>query len=206
MKILVTGANGYLGRGVVKKLLDTGAEVVATDFSVDNIDSRAIRIAGDVFNTENPYRFFGEPDALLHMAWRDGFVYYSDAHIIDLPKHYSFLNRCIESGIGRIAVIGSMHEIGFYEGSIKEDTPCNPTTPYGISKNALRGLVEMLTAKKGISYQWLRGYYIVGNTSYGNSIFSKIVSAEENGQGISMILSIMTSFVSKSPLPFRRRK
>ena len=182
MKILVTGANGYLGRGVVKKLLDTGAEVVATDFSVDNIDSRAIRIAGDVFNTENPYRFFGEPDALLHMAWRDGFVYYSDAHIIDLPKHYSFLNRCIESGIGWIAVIGSMHEIGFYEGSIKEDTPCNPTTPYGISKNALRGLVEMLTAKKGISYQWLRGYYIVGNTSYGNSIFSKIVSAEENGQ------------------------
>ena len=147
MKILVTGANGYLGRGVVKKLLDTGAEVVATDFSVDNIDSRAIRIAGDVFNTENPYRFFDEPDALLHMAWRDCFVYYSDAHIIDLPKHYSFLNRCIESGIGRIAVIGSMHEIGFYEGSIKEDTPCNPTTPYGISKNALRGLVEMLTAK-----------------------------------------------------------
>ena len=35
---------------------------------------------------------------------------------------------------------------------------------------------------EGLSYQWLRGYYIVGNTSYGNSIFSKIVSAEENGQ------------------------
>ena len=72
MKILVTGANGYLGRGVVKKLLDTGAEVVATDFSVDNIDSRAIRIAGDVFNTENPYRFSASP--MHSCTWRGATV------------------------------------------------------------------------------------------------------------------------------------
>ena len=31
MKILVTGANGYLGKGVVKQLLDYGIDVVATD-------------------------------------------------------------------------------------------------------------------------------------------------------------------------------
>lgn len=31
-KILVTGANGYLGKGVVKQLLDDGIEVIATDF------------------------------------------------------------------------------------------------------------------------------------------------------------------------------
>ena len=31
MKILVTGANGFLGRGVVKQLLDDGMEVIATD-------------------------------------------------------------------------------------------------------------------------------------------------------------------------------
>ena len=31
MKVLVTGANGYLGQGVVKELLDKGHEVVAVD-------------------------------------------------------------------------------------------------------------------------------------------------------------------------------
>lgn len=31
MKILVTGANGYLGQGVVKALLDNGHSVVAAD-------------------------------------------------------------------------------------------------------------------------------------------------------------------------------
>lgn len=32
MKILVTGANGYIGQGVVKAILDSGNEVIATDF------------------------------------------------------------------------------------------------------------------------------------------------------------------------------
>ena len=41
MKILVTGANGFLGRGVVKQLLDDGMEVIATDLSTDLVDKRA---------------------------------------------------------------------------------------------------------------------------------------------------------------------
>ena len=32
MKILVTGANGYLGVGIVKAILDSGNDVVAVDF------------------------------------------------------------------------------------------------------------------------------------------------------------------------------
>ena len=75
-----------------------------------------------------------------------------------------------------------MHEIGFFEGSINENTPCHPITPYGISKNALRDLTKMLADRRGIIFQWLRGYYIVGNTRYGSSIFSKIVAASEDGK------------------------
>lgn len=181
MKILVTGANGYLGRGIVKCILNDGFKVIATDFTIDNIDERAKRVSCNMFEVENPYEFFEKPDAILHLAWRDGFVHYSDAHIDDLPKHYSFIKNMIDSGISKVAVMGSMHEIGFFEGSIKENTPCHPITPYGIGKNALRDLVEMLAKKNNITYQWLRGYYIVGNSKFGSSIFSKItVAAEEN--------------------------
>ena len=31
--VIVTGANGYLGKGVVEQLLDNGSEVIATDFA-----------------------------------------------------------------------------------------------------------------------------------------------------------------------------
>ena len=182
MKILVTGANGYLGQGVVKALLDRGQEVIATDFKIDNIDVRARKIKGNLFENENPYEYYDKPDVVLHMAWRDGFIHYSDNHILDLPNHYNFIKKMIKSGVKKITVMGSMHEIGFWEGAINENTPCNPLSLYGISKNALREMVEMLSKQENIDYQWLRGYYIVGNSQYGSSIFSKITAAVNEGK------------------------
>ena len=182
MKILVTGANGFLGQGIVKKLLDFGNDVVATDFSTEHIDIRAEKIQCDLFSIDNPYTFFKHPEVLLHLAWRDGFVHYSDAHIRDLPAHYKFIKDMAESDVKKISVMGSMHEVGFYEGCIREDTPCNPTTPYGISKNALRNLTRMICEQKSKEFQWLRGFYIVGNSLSGSSIFSKIAKAESEGE------------------------
>ncbi len=182
MKILVTGANGYLGKGAVKQLLDDGTEVVATDLHTDLIDRRADIKCADLYSIEDPYRYFGFPDVLLHMAWRDGFVHSSETHINDLPKHSKFLNDMMEGGVKRVAVMGSMHEVGFFEGSINESTPCNPQSLYGISKNALRRLVQLKCREKGCVCQWLRGFYLVGNTADGSSVFSKIVQASRSGQ------------------------
>lgn len=182
MKILVTGANGYLGQGIVRSILNNGHCVIATDFNTQFVDERAERIACNLFEVDNPYSFFGEPDVLLHLAWRDGFVHYSSAHIDDLPKHYAFIKKMVDGGIQQVAVMGSMHEIGFFEGSINESTPCHPSTPYGIGKNALRDLTQMICKQKNIVFQWLRGYYIVGNSKFGSSIFSKITAAVDEGK------------------------
>ncbi|MBR3606287.1 MAG: NAD(P)-dependent oxidoreductase, partial [Lachnospiraceae bacterium] len=177
MKILVTGANGYLGKGVVKELLDRGLNVIATDLRDDYIDKRANVICVDLFEIDNPYKFFGKPDVLVHMAWRDGFMHDSDNHIGDLPRHFEFIrnmmectdaNEVTDRAIKKIVAMGSMHEIGFFEGSIKEDTPCNPLSKYGISKNALRRLVELECKKNNVLFQWLRGFYIVGNSIDGS--------------------------------------
>ena len=179
MKILVTGANGYIGTGVVKVLLSLNQEVIATDFSVDGIDSRAKAIAGNIFEIDNPYEYFGKPDVVLHLAWRNGFVHNAETHLGDLPNHFSFLSKMAESGIKKIVALGSMHEIGFWEGRIKADTPCNPMSLYGISKNALRESLELVCKQKNTMFQWIRGYYIVGNSEKGASIFSKITAAEK---------------------------
>ena len=181
MKILVTGANGYLGQGIVKQLLDDGQSVVATDISISYIDDRAEKVACNIFEQSDPWVYFGKPDCLLHLAWRDGFVHYSEAHINDLPLHYAFI-KAFAGKVKQIAVMGSMHEVGFFEGSINENTPCHPTTPYGIGKNALRDLTQMLCNQNNTVFQWLRGYYIVGNSKFGSSIFSKITAAAEDGK------------------------
>ena len=182
MKILITGANGYIGKGVVKQMHADGMQVIATDFNMDTPEAGVIYKEGDIFQLEDPYEYFERPDVVLHLAWRDGFVHNSISHMEDLPKHYKFLQKLIKSGISKICVLGSMHEVGFYEGSIDENTPCNPQSLYGISKNALRNAVELLAKENGTIFQWIRGFYIVGNTSAGCSIFSKITQAAEEGK------------------------
>ena len=181
MKYLVTGANGYIGQGVVKELLDLGCEVIATDFHTEGVDGRAKKIDGDIFTLEDPYGFFGKPDVVIHLAWRDGFRHASENHLKDLPNHYFFLEKMAKAGIRKICVMGSMHEIGFFEGCINADTPCKPQSLYGIAKNSLRNAVELLTKEYNVKFQWLRGYYIVGNTHAGCSIFSKLTQAAEAG-------------------------
>lgn len=182
MRVLVTGANGYLGQGIVNQLLEDHVDVIATDRKVDHINPKAICIAADLFSVENPYSYFHEPDAVLHLAWRDGFKHASDVHMIDLPKHYFFLKKMLESGLKQLAVMGTMHEVGFYGGSIDENTPCRPQNLYGIAKNALRDTSKLLCNSYKAAWKWLRGFYIVGNSQYGNSIFSKITAAEKNGE------------------------
>ena len=182
MRVLVTGANGYLGQGVVSALIQKGCEVVATDFSLNNVNEKAERITSNLFEISDPYDYFEKPDVVLHLAWRDGFKHNSLNHINDLAAHYNFLRLMAEAGVKRIAVMGSMHEVGFIEGCIHEDTPCHPASLYGIAKNALREGTILLAKEHNVTYQWLRGYYIVGNSKYGSSIFSKITDAAEKGE------------------------
>ena len=50
MKVLVTGANGFLGRGVVTELVNRGYNVIATDIRTKGIDERAQIIESDILN------------------------------------------------------------------------------------------------------------------------------------------------------------
>ncbi|MGL4606646.1 MAG: NAD-dependent epimerase/dehydratase family protein [Eubacteriaceae bacterium] len=181
-KIVVTGSNGYIGRHVVKALLNMGAEVIALDIENSNVDERATYLKYDVFNSEeNAYEMLGYPDVCLHLAWKDGFVHNSISHIDYLPAHYHFLRNLLEGGLKHVAVMGSMHEVGYFEGAISEGTLTNPISLYGIAKNTLRQLMQAYQLNEEFVFQWLRGYYILGDDLMNNSVFSKILQkAGEN--------------------------
>ncbi|MBQ7640947.1 MAG: dTDP-4-dehydrorhamnose reductase [Acholeplasmatales bacterium] len=183
MKILVTGANGYIGSKVVKQLLDDGVEVIAADICSNNIDKRAEYINVNIFEpNDNFYEYFGKQDVCLHMAWLDGFIHNSNKHMGELSKHYNFITNLIDNGLKKFVSMGSMHEVGYYVGCIDENTPCNPLSQYGIAKNALRKSIELYAKSHECKFMWLRGYYIFGDDLYGNSIFCKIRQAVREGK------------------------
>lgn len=184
MKILVTGANGYIGRHVVEALLDNGSDVIACDIRVDEIDSRAERKVFNLFELPdgNVYEYLGSPDVCIHMAWRNGFVHNAPTQMGDISAHYNFMTAMIDGGLKQLAVMGTMHEIGYWEGSIDENTPCNPSSMYGIAKDALRRSMTIYTQQHNCILQWLRCYYILGDDRKNNSIFCKILNAADEGK------------------------
>lgn len=183
LKILVTGVNGYIGRHVADFLLNEGHEVLGSDICFDGLDTRIKRVENPIFSgDEDIFEQMDRPDICIHLAWRDGFVHNSDAHIVDLPKHYLFIKNMLKGGLKQISVMGSMHEIGYWEGEIGEKTPTNPKSPYGIAKDALRNLTRQLCEENGATFLWLRGYYILGDDVRNHSIFSKIVQWEQEGK------------------------
>ena len=181
--VLVTGANGYIGRHVVKALLDMGNRVIADDLVLDGIDERAEKISVPIFSGDkNIYEQLGSPDVVIHMAWRNGFVHNADSHIEDLPLHYNFIKNLLEGGLKHIAVMGTMHEIGYWEGAIDENTPANPGSLYGMSKNVLRQITLQLAKEYEAVCDWIRAYYILGDDIKSHSIFTKIAQMEKEGK------------------------
>ncbi len=185
MKVLVTGANGYIGRHVVRQLCDLGHEVTALDFANSGIDPRAGFLTRDILSdSEEPglYAELGRPDAIIHMAWKDGFNHNSLSHLKYLPQHYAFIKNMIDSGVSSVSVMGTMHEIGYYEGAVDENTPCNPLSLYGIAKNALRQAVLSYADGKTVQIKWLRAYYILGDDARNKSVFTKILQMDKEGK------------------------
>lgn len=195
MKILVTGANGFMGHGIIKWLSDSGNEIIASDFTDFTYDYKNVKSkSGNLFDIDNPYDYFEKPDIVLHLAWRDGFKHGSESHILDLPKHYEFLKKMVDSKVNKLVVLGSMHEVGFHEGSINEDTACNPLSLYGIAKNALREMTQLLVKNTETKLQWVRGFYIVDNTVKGCSIFSKLMQSAADGKKVFPFTSGINQF------------
>lgn len=179
-KIAVTGASGYIGRHVVKSIVDNRCQAVSVIYSSDAIKVDENQIEMDVLNVsrDDVIKHFSNVDAVIHLAWQSGFNHHDECHLNNVAKHLNFIENLMVAGVKNISVAGTMHEIGYYIGEIDSATPCNPINPYGIAKNFLRQASIYLAQKYNVSLKWLRMYYILGDDINSNSIFSKILKAE----------------------------
>jgi dTDP-6-deoxy-L-talose 4-dehydrogenase (NAD+) len=100
--------------------------------------------------------------------------------MLRLSDHFRVLSHFANAGITRLAVLGTMHEIGRFEGAITADTPTAPASLYGIAKDALRRAV--FADFRDTTVQWLRAYYIYGDDRNNQSIFTKLLEAAEQGK------------------------
>ena len=172
MKVLVTGATGFIGSHLIRELLKSKTnQIVATSRSIDKAKksdwfSKVEYIEYD-FNEgtgENLYDFFGKPDQLIHLAWEDLSDYSSPSHIdVILPNHCEFIESMVVGGLKDVVVTGTCFEYGMIEGCLSEDINTKPENPYAVAKDSLRKFIVNLQKKHSFVYKWIRLFYMYGD-------------------------------------------
>ncbi|MBK7228197.1 MAG: NAD-dependent epimerase/dehydratase family protein [Ignavibacteriales bacterium] len=186
MKILVTGATGFIGNYVVNKLLKSNHDIIATGIS-DPINERnnwagkVNFIKCDLNSKIDFYNYFQKPDSVIHLAW-EGLPNYKELFHIEknLPNNEYFLNNFIKSGLKNLTVSGTCLEYGMLTGCLEESMNVEPHIPYSIAKDTLRKYLVELESQFDFNFKWLRLFYIYGTGQNENSIFSQLDRAIKN--------------------------
>jgi nucleoside-diphosphate-sugar epimerase len=181
MKIMVTGATGFVGQHVVKALLKQGHTVMAVARDsrrarelpwFDRVEFISCDIHADYRVLLQPDRL---PDAIVHLAW-PGLPNYRDFFHIgkNLPADLAFLEAAVKAGVHHLVVAGTCLEYGMQYGPLSEDMETRPTTPYGFAKDSLRKALQLLQKEKAFVLQWMRLFYMYGEGQNTNSLLSQL--------------------------------
>ncbi len=189
MKIIVTGANGFIGRHLLPKLIDKGHEIIAVvrnKKKLLNCDERCKFVELDIKNlNSHELVMFKQADALIHLAWGYLSDYRSLKHIeIELPSHYHFIKKLISLGVVNISVIGTCFEYGMQSGKLSELLQTQPNNPYGYAKDNLRKQLYFLKKEKDFNLVWIRLFYMFGSNYASNSLYSQLSAAVDNNEKI----------------------
>lgn len=181
MKVLVTGATGFVGRHLVAALLARGCQVRAVARQVDPARAlpwfdRVEFVATDVHAEELDVAALVEGvDALAHLAWPGLPNYQALFHFEqNLMADYQFIKQAVVAGIAQVLVTGTCFEYGLQSGPLDEQTTPQPTNPYGLAKNTLRLFLEQLQHEHPFTLQWARLFYLHGTGQNPNSLLAAL--------------------------------
>lgn len=173
MNIILTGATGFVGKNLLKKLsLKSNYKILCLSRSkkINNFKKNVIFIKCDLTNIkkqENKIINF-RPDILVHLAWDQipNFNLKNSKHNEKISKKLiNFL--CTKTNIKKIIVTGSCFEIK------------RPNESYKYFANAKKKILLYLkekSIKHKLNYNWLRIFYVYGPGQREKAIIPYIIS------------------------------
>lgn len=144
MKVLVTGAAGFIGSLLVPSLLDKGHEVVALDnmmYGIPTLLTSFIRkgfsfVKGDIRNVELIKPLVADVDAVIHLAALVGYPicskYPAMAQTVNVDGTRNIVDAMDKDQFLIFASTGSSY--GAMGSVCNEETPLKPLTHYGRTK------------------------------------------------------------------------
>jgi nucleoside-diphosphate-sugar epimerase len=186
MKLLITGAGGFVGAAVMRAAVEAGHQVTGTirpggsQARLTSILPGMRLVALDLRDSETVSGVMRDirPETVIHLAWSG----VSNAARLDrlqmtdnIDASCGLLDAAIAAGAGRFVGLGSQGEYGPLSGKISERDLPEPSSLYGAAKLAVLHLTRQLSAQAGVSFAWLRLFSAYGPGDNPNWLIPSLI-------------------------------
>lgn len=197
MKILLTGAGGFIGAAIARLAAARGHQVAGLLIPGEAIPPgfegelphAPVWLRGTL--DDAPWDAVGDlhPDVCIHTAWvtAPGVYLESPDNIKFLESSIKFLRKVNELGTNHLLSLGTCVEYQMTGQKCSEETtPIVPTTTYARCKNDLRLALEADSESRGFAFSWGRVFYPYGPREHPARLCSFIIQKLSRGETLTL--------------------
>ena len=198
--VLVTGASGFIGSHLVRRLIREGAEVHALTSNVSSVyPVRLVDVRESLMLHEGNLIDRGAMDAIAERASPQ--IVFHLAAYTHVGKSWDRVDECVQANVqGTVNVLQALADARYtrfvYVGTseiygdigvpFREDAMVNPISPYSVSKYAAERYCRMFHRSYGWPIVMLRPFNAYGPRQSPDRIVPEIIVRALRGQPIDM--------------------
>jgi len=192
MKIFVTGASGFIGSHLTRKLIEGGYDVLvlatpdANFWRIKDIIHRINILRGvlqDISGFQDELHDW-RPEVCIHLAWfaEPGKYLNSLENLASLQGSLNLLQALANCGCRQFIGAGTCAEYEIKHEKLKEDNKTKPQTLYGASKLSFQLIGEQIALQTGLLFTWGRIFYLYGTQEDTRRIIPSSILSLQNGK------------------------
>jgi dTDP-6-deoxy-L-talose 4-dehydrogenase (NAD+) len=195
-RVLITGANGFVGRQIVRSLDDMGADLILVvregkTKEVPNLANvKKIISTKDVFSEDEDWweAQCKDVDVVIHAAWYVETGKYQDSskNIDCLIGSLKMARGAAKAGVSRFLSLGTCAEYDQSQGVLSIDTPLKPMTTYAAAKASLFTTLSQWFPNQGVAFVWIRLFYLYGEGEDQRRLIPYVRSQISQGQYVEL--------------------